>query len=278
VVRAFDAVWARGSHPDYRQARLAWHKANGIPESIGGPAFAPQPFPPNVDLISGDDGSWKPLPQIFSHYEAFHFGYHDQYTNVPDGIEAEVTFIGDQADISVSSVTVTKKDGTTYQGSGNVIQGPGELISCGDIAYGSCDSRRRLNGVMLVPPAATCDASASGTVSYSVSNVSTPLGAYSTSGSGSSTANTSAMGAISGTASPCTTGDGGQQTTDSTSTAPTGPVGVPSAPPPPPSDPYAPSYPPTSGGTTTTTYFHCEQGDIYQNGSLFETKITCYPS
>ena len=278
VVHAFDAIWARSNHPDYRQARLAWHRANGIPDSIGAPAFTPQPLPPNVDLLSGDDGSWKPLPQIFSHYEAFHFGQRDQYTSVPDGIEAEVTFIGDQADISVSSITVTKRDGTSNQASGEVAQGAGVLINCADVLYGNCDNRRRLNGVMTVSAAATCDASASGAVSYSVSNVSTPLSAYSTSSSGGNTASASAIAAISGTASPCTTGDGGPETTDSTRTAPTGPAGVPSAPPPSPTGPYAPSYPPTSGGTTTSTYFHCEQGDIYQNGSLFETKITCYPS
>ncbi len=279
VVHAFDAVWARGSHPDYREARHAWRKANGISDSVGDPGFTPAAVRPNA-LLTDNEGSLRPPPQIFSHREALHFGQVDQSVNVPDGVEAEVTFIGDQADISASRITITKKDGSTFPYSGEIAQGPGQIISCADVLLGSCDNRRRLNGVMIINNAPTCDASGSGTVSYYVSNLSSPfsgtVGIVSSGSSGSNSTSIAAAGVVSSSASPCPAG--GQQSGDSTSAAsPTGPVGVPSGPPPPPTGPNAPYYPP-SGGGTTSTYFHCEQGDFYVNGSLFETTIVCYPS
>jgi hypothetical protein len=279
VVHAFDAVWARGSHPDYREARRSWRKANGISDSVGDPGFTPVQFRPNA-VLTDDEGSLRPPPQILAHYEALHFGYVDQNMNVPDGVEAEVTFVGDQADISASSITITKKDGSTFSSSGEIAQGPGLIISCTDVLFGSCDNRRRLNGVMLLSGAPTCDASGSGTVSYYASNsnstLSGPVGIVSSGTSGDNATSIAMTGAVSSAASPCPAG--GQQSTDSTSSSsPTGPVGVPSGPAPPPMGPNVPYYPP-SGGGTTSTYFHCEQGDFYVNGSLFETTIVCYPS
>jgi hypothetical protein len=278
VVHAFDAVWASGSHPDYREARHEWRKANGISDSVGDRGFTPVPVMPNA-FLTDDEGSLRPPPQILSHYEALHFGQVDRYVNVPDGVEGDVTFIGDQADISASSITITKKDGSTFPYSGEITRGPGVIISCADVLFGSCDNRRRLNGVMILSRAPTCDASGSGTVSYYVANLNSPLsgtvGTVSSGSSGNNPTSIAAAGVVSSTASPCPAG--GQQSSDSTSASPTGPVGVPSGPPPPPTGPNAPYYPPTSGGTTST-YFHCEQGDFYVNGSLFETTIVCYPS
>ena len=279
VVLAFDAVWARGSHPDYREARRAWRKANGISDSVGDPGFTPVPVRPNA-LLTDDEGSLRPAPQILGHYEALHFGYADQNMNVPDGVEAEVTFIGDQADISASSITITKKDGSTFPSSGEIVRGPGLIINCSDVLFGTCDNRRRLNGVMILSGAPTCDASGSGTVSYYVSNLNSPfngaVGIVSSGSSGSNPTSIAAAGVVSSRASPCPAG--GQQSSDSTSSSPpTGPVGVPSGPPPPPTGPNVPYYPP-SGGGTTSTYFHCDRGDFYVNGSLFDTTIVCYPS
>jgi hypothetical protein len=281
VVHAFDAAWARGSHPDYREARRAWRKANGISDSVGDPGFTPVPVRPNA-LLTADNGSLRPPPQILAHYEALHFGYAGQNTSVPDGVEAEVTFIGDQADISASSITITKKDGSTFPSSGEIAQGPGLIISCADVLFGSCDNRRRLNGVMILYGAPTCDASGSGTISYYVSNLTSPfsgtVGVVSSGSSGNNPTSIAAAGVVSSTASPCPANDnGGQQSNDSTTASPSGPVGVPSGPPPPPTGPNAPSYP-ASGGGTTVTYFHCDRGYVYQNGSLFETTIVCYPS
>ena len=282
VVRAFDAVWARNSHPNYQQLRHAWRKANGIPDNIGDPGVFPFPWiRPNAAVTEGD-GSVKPPPKILSHFEALHFGHVDQSMNVPDGIEAEVTFIGDQAEIEAGSVTITGNDGSTYQGNGKIAQGPGQLINCTDALSGTCDNRRRLSGVMVVPSAPTCDASGFGTVNYFAMNVSTPLGVNLgsvSSGTDGTQSTTSASGLVSSSASPCSSGvDGGQQSADSTQTAPTGPIGAPSGPAPPPTGPnvpYAPP-PPTSGGTTTT--FHCEQVKVYYFGMLFETTIVCYPN
>jgi len=276
VVHAFDAVWARGSHPDSREARRAWRKANGISDSVGDPGFTPVQLRPNALLTDGD-GSLRPPPQLLAHYEALHFGYFDQSTNVPDGIEAEATFIADQADISASSITITKKDGSTYTFGGEIARGSGVIINCTDVLFGTCDNRRRLNGVVILSGAPTCDASGSGTVSYYVSNLNStlsgPIGIVSSGTSGDYATSIAVSRAVSSTSSPCPTS--GQQGTDSTSA--TGPVGVPSGPPLQPTGPNVPYYPP-SGGGTTSTYFHCEQGDFYVNGSLFETTIVCYPS
>ena len=276
VIRVFDAVWARGSRVDYRESRRAWRKANGIPDSVGDPRFTPVPFAPNALLTDGDDGSWLPPPQILAHYEAFHFGQRDQLTNVPDAVEGDVTFVGDQANVSVA-LMVTKNDGATSTYATRIAQGTGTLLGCTDVGFGNCANRRRLNGAITLGDAPTCAASASGTVSYYVSNVGAILSGSVGSG-GNNTASASASGSVSGTASACSSGDnGGQQTSDSTSTTPSGPVGVPSAPPPPPSGPNAPTSPPTSGGSTVTT-FHCDRNDVYVNGTLFDTTITCYPS
>ena len=279
VIRAFDAVWARGNQFDYRETRRAWRKANGIPDSVGDPRFTPVPFTPNALLTDGNDGSWMTPPQILAHSEAFHFGEHDQRTNAPDAIEGELTFVGDQANVS-ATITVTKNDGASSTYATRIAQGPGTFVGCTDVGFGNCANRRWLNGAMTLTGAPTCAASASGTVSYYVSNVNATVSGAAGSG-GNNTASASASGGVSGTASACSSeDDGGQQTADSTSatpTAPSGPVGVPSAPPPPPSGPNAPSSPPIGGGTTITT-FHCDRNDVYVNGTLFDTTITCYPS
>ncbi|HEY2378416.1 MAG TPA: hypothetical protein VGH98_20725 [Gemmatimonadaceae bacterium] len=286
VMRVFDVAWAR-SHPEYQNARRAWRKANGIPDSAGDPRLTPIPITPNALLAGDESGTYRSPPKIISHYEALHFGQVDKSSNVPDGIEAEAVFVGDQAEISVQSVTITGKDGSTYSSSGEMAQGPGQLINCTDAVLGTCDNRRRLNGVMALNGAPTCSASGSATVGYYVSNVNLPvsigLGPVSTGSSGNNESSVAANAQVTSQASPCSSGDdGGQQPTDSTNaTPPTGPVGVPSGPPPPPTGPNAPyyppvSYPPTTGGTGTVS-FHCEQGDIYYYGALFETRITCYP-
>ena len=270
VIHLFDAVWARSSRTDYRAARHAWRKSNGFPDIIGDPGIKPVRFVPNALLSPGADETLRPPPQVISHFEALHFGHGSGFLSVPDGIEAQVTFIGDQAEISAVNVTITSKDGSTYPFDGEIARGPGQLISCSDVVLGNCDNRRLLNTLATLPGAPTCGASGSGSVSYYVSNVSsTP----SVAGSSGSQASVPAGGPISASADPCpvASDSSGQQTTT--------PTGSPSGPPPPPTGPNAPTAPPpptpTGGGSTVS--FHCERGDIYVNGTLFETKITCYP-
>ena len=278
VAHVFDAVWARRSRPDYREARHAWRKSNGFPDSIGDPGITAVPFVPNALLTTGDDGTLQPPPppppQIISHFEALHFGYGTGYLSVPDGIEANVTFIGDQAEISAVNVTITSTSGSSFSLNGNIAQGPGPLISCTDVVLGSCDNRRLLNAVAVLPSAPTCNASGSGSVGYYVSNLNSSL---SISGSSGTQASVTASGSVSASASPCPVAadSSGQQTSDSTTTTPSG---SPSGPPPPPSGPNVPTAPPPPVPVVgSTVSFHCERGDIYVNGTLFETKITCYP-
>lgn len=271
VVHGFDAVWARGSLTDYREVRRAWRKANGISDSVGDPKFTPWPVTPSVILTSGD-GSYQPPPRVLSHYEALHFGYATQYANVPDGVEAELTFVGDQADISLSNLTITTTSGRSYPFSGKIAQGPGVVIGCSDVVFTGCGSQRRLNGAMTLGAAPTCNAYGSGSVSYNVSNLNTSLAT--TAGAGSSTMSAAAMGAISGTATSCP--DTGAPKSDPTkpadSTATSAGSPPPPASPPPPSDPLPPS---TAG---VVVHLQCDQGDLYQDGYLVDTVITCYAS
>lgn len=265
VVHAFDAVWARGSYADHREARRAWRRANGIPDSVGDPGLTPIAIVPNA-LLGIDDGSYRPPPQVLSHYESLYFGHTDLYTNVPDGVEAAATFVGDQAEIAIPSLTITKKDGSSSSFHGTITKGTGAITNCADVTLGNCSNQRLLNGVMTLGSAPTCDASGSGSVSYSVSNLTSTTGI--TSGAGSGTASASATGSLSGTSAPCPP----PQTSDPTTTQPSD-GGTP-PPPPPPIPPYDPA-PPLGGGTGI--YFNCEQADLYQNGVLIESILTCYP-
>lgn len=271
VVHGFDAVWARGSLTDYRELRRAWRKANGISDSVGDPRFTPWPMAPSVILTSGD-GSYQPPPRVLSHYEALHFGYATQSTNVPDGVEAELTFVGDQADISLSNLTITTTSGRSYPFSGPIAQGPGVIMGCSDVVFTGCGTERRLNGAVTLGAAPTCNAYGSGSVSYNVANFNTSLGTIA--GAGSSTMSAAAMGAISGTAMSCP--DTGAPKSDPTK--PTDSTGTSAGSPPPPASPPPTSdpLPPSTAGVVV--HLQCEQGDLYQDGYLVDTVITCYAS
>jgi hypothetical protein len=291
VMNVLEAGWTRNGHPEYRQARLAWRKANGVPDRIhvATPDDRVVITMPNAYLYGEE--TLRPPPQILAHFEALHFGHQDKYVNVPDGVEAEVTFIGDQADITVTSLAITGTNGSPYSQSGRIAMGPGQIMSCTDVSFGACDNQRHLNGVMVLSDAPTCDAQGSGTVNYYVTNITPPIsfGPIST-GSGGSDQSASAVASVSSSAGPCSSDNGGQPphdpSTDTASTAPTSPPpGSPAGPPPgydgPGVPPLPPSYPPPriDGGTED---FWCEQVDIYVYvgglRTLFGTEIYCYRS
>jgi len=289
VMNVLEAGWTRNGHPEYRQARLAWRKTNGVPDSI----HAPTPDDlvvitmPNAYLYGEE--TLRPPPQIFAHFEALHFGHQDKYMNVPDGVEAEVTFIGDQADITVTSLTITGTNGSPYSRSGRIAMGPGQIMSCTDVSFGACDNRHHLSGVMVLSDAPSCDAQGTGTVNYYVTNITPPI-SFGPISSGGGDQSASAVASVSSSAGPCSSDNGGQPphdpSTDTTSTAPTTPPpGSPAGPPPgydgPGVPPLPPSYPPPriDGGTED---FWCEQVDIYVYvgglRTLFGTEIYCYRS
>jgi hypothetical protein len=289
VMNELEAGWARHGHPEYRRARLAWRRANGVPDSIGDYRLPdPAVMRPNAELMEGDGTGLRPPPQILSHYEALHFGHVDKYMNVPSGIEAEITFIGDQGEIQVGSATITGNNGSTYPATGRVAVGPGQLINCADALFGNCENRRHLGGVMILDGAPTCDAKGSGTVNYYVANINPPisvaLGPVSTGSAGNLQDNVAANAYISNTAPPCAAGeDDGGQHTDSTDAAPvTGGNGG-SGPPPvydgPGVPPLPPSYPPPRIDGAPEDFW-CERVDtyVYVGGvrTLFETAYECY--
>jgi len=245
--------------------------------------LAPRPVVMPDAIITGTDGSTT-MPQILSHAEQFYFGSHTQTSSVPSGVNADMTFIGDDGEIDLASVTVTPDSGAApYVTSGRISLGPGDIVSCLDVTLGGC-SNRHLAGVMILSGAPDCNARASGTIAYYAAVVRTTLGfawgPISTT-TGLTTVSTSAP--FTATAPRCgstaTTSDG-QQSTDSTTTTPgTGTVGPapaptgPNVPAPPP-----PTQPPTSGAGGG---FYCQQTDLYSvyggTRTLISTVIDCYP-
>jgi hypothetical protein len=243
---------------------------------------------PMTVLVGGDGGSQRPSPQIISHYEALHFGHVDQYTNVPDGVEAELTFIGDQAEVVLGTLTITNKNGSQFPASGRIAMGSGQIINCTDILFGNCDFKRHLNGVLILYGAPLCDANGSGSVSYYVTSLNQSTGvAFGPDASFS--ANAPIATSAPGCPSADSTNSDPQKPSpgDSTTNTPTVPSvpGSPSGPPPvydgPGIPPLPPSYPPPgpAGGTED---FWCQTTDtyVYVNGvkTLFTTVIDCYHS
>ena len=286
VMNVLEAGWTRNGHPEYRQARLAWRKTNGVPDSI----HVPTPNDPIVITMPNaymyGEETLRPPPQILSHFEALHFGHQDRYMNVPDGVEAEVTFVGDQADMTVTSLTITGTSGSSYSRSGRIAMGPGQMISCTDVSFGACDNRRHLNGVMVLSDAPTCDATGSGTVNHYVTNITPPISFGPISAGNGSDQSASAVASVSSSAGPCSSDDGHQPSADTTASTPTSPPpGTPAGPPPgydgPGVPPVPPSYAPPriDGGTES---FWCETVElyVYPNGvrTLFGTEIHCYRS
>ncbi|HZI41236.1 MAG TPA: hypothetical protein VFD67_06015 [Gemmatimonadaceae bacterium] len=286
VLRLLDAGWH--DHGAARQARLSWRRAQGVPDSVGDPGL-PKPilFQPTADLLGEAGTGVRPAPQVISHYEALHFGRADQYMNVPDGVEAEVTFFGDQADIELANLTIASSSGAQFPASGRIAFGAGQLTYCTDILFGNCDYKHHLNGVITVSSAPVCDARGNGSVSYYVTNLNQSVG-FGTTSDGSVSANAP----ISATAPTCPSADSinsgptkpGSDSTTQNPTDPSLPTGSPSGPPPAPEGPgippLPPSYPPPSTGGTAE--FWCQTTRIYTyvDGvrTLFVTVIDCYPA
>ena len=283
VLRALDAGWDRG---DARRTRLAWRRVNGVPDNIGDPGLpTPIVMQPDPVLLS-DGGSSRPAPQVLSHYEALHFGRVDQYTNVPDGVEAEATFSGDQMEIVLGSLTITSNNGSQYQYSGRIAMGPGQFTSCTDILLGTCDSRRHLNGALILSGAPWCDANGNGSVNYYATNLNLAIGITSSSGADASV---SANAPIGTAASRCPIADTTQaapktspsDTTSETPTVPEAPGGSPAGPPPVydgPGVPPPPPSPPRTDGAPEDFWCQTTNTYVYVNGvkTLFTSVIDCH--
>jgi hypothetical protein len=170
VMNVMEATWSKLGHPEYAQARLSWRKRNGIVAGDSS-ARARSSTKPNAVL---DEGSTEitgsesgPALGIIDHYEALHFGWHDAYSNVATGVEAEITFKGDGAQINLNSLDIRRNSGgADYITSGTIATGPGQIVNCADVLVGQCDNRRHLNGVRVFYDAPWCDASGNGTVNY----------------------------------------------------------------------------------------------------------------
>ena len=174
VMSILESYWAGNGHPEYRDARLAWRKANGIDERIRKLPGSDIAGMANAELVGGTE-STKPRPEILSHYESLYFGLNDGGIQLPSGVNAELAFVGDVGDIELSGLTITRKDGSQYYSGGRITSGAGELVDCGDVFHSTC-SRRWLEGAMLLTAAPTCDATGNGSVNYYANNASTSPG------------------------------------------------------------------------------------------------------
>ena len=291
VLDVLDKSWAKAGHPEYRQRRREWRRHNGIGKGDG--SRLPPMSRETVPITGTVDGTeqFESPPRIMSHYEALHFGYLGRSLNIPDGVEAEMVFVGDQGQIGLASLTITRKSGgTPYTTSGQIVLGPGDLVGCADTFLAECANTRRLGGVALLPDAPRCDATGAGAVNYTAMNIkaSVSVGTGFTSvATGGTTSGESVVTAanINQIAPPCPPPD------DSTKPPPppqavdtvvvTTPIGGSAT------DPIGiagPTLVPTSevNDPAGTPYqeFWCEQVDLYEiiNGNRFliESKIECY--
>ena len=270
VLELLEPAWSKHDSSRPTASRLAWRRRNHVPPRILG-GLTPSP-------ILTSDGSTQ-APQILSYYEKLYFGSHTPSSSIPSGINAEMTFIGDQGEIDLASVIISPDGGAApYATSGKIVQGPGETVNCTDITLGGC-TNRHLAGVMTFAGAPDCNAHASGTVAYYAAFTSSLLGfsGGSLSTSGLPTASSSAP--FSATAPACTTQTStGGTTSDTSSTSGTGTVG----PPPAPTGPGVPTAPPPPESPTSGAGggFYCQETDLYSvyggSRTLIMTVIDCY--
>lgn len=283
VTELLEQAWSRSDRSPATHSRLDWRLRNNVPAHVRDAALIPsRATRPNALLT---DGSYTVTPQVLSHTESFHFGHHDQYSTVASAVNGDMTFIGQEGEIDLASLSITPNaGGTSSFTNGQIALGPGELINCSDVTLATCTTRH-LGGVFTVSNAPDCSANASGTVAYWSAVAKTTFGvAWSTtppSSGGTSMTSVSTSAPITATASQCSSDStsGGQLSSDSTTTAGTGTVG----PPPSPTGPNVPTAPPpaTSPESGSGGGFYCQQTDLYSvyggTRTLLSTVIDCYP-
>ena len=292
VLSLLETGWAQRGHPEYRQTRVAWRKHNGVPATIGDPGLGGPVLAPNADGVIGRDPyAPRPSPKIISHYESLHFGYKNQYVNAPDAVEAEVTFVGDQASMMLNNLSIVGKDGSNFSAAGALGGGGGQSVNCPDVIFGDCENRRHNNAVMMLWGAPICDAHGNGSVSYYVTNLNSTVGVTAGPVSGGATGGPGAAAAgnasIDQTAPACpppdTTAQKPSVPRDTTNTGDTGgsPTGGAIPPPAAPTGPGLPPVPPPAQPTGPGKTFWCEQVNVYTfvNGvqTLFDSSLECYP-
>jgi hypothetical protein len=291
VMDALEMAWGQLGHPEFGRSRHQWRQQNGVPSRIGD-AQSRQLVPtlPNAATLDEEGNSYeRPAPKIISHYEVIHFGQVDQYVNVPAGIEAEMTFIGDAGDIQVGSMAISRGGGDMpYPVTGRIVAGPGELVNCQDVILGDCQNRRHLAGVMILYGVPQCDAKANGNVTYYVNNLNMPIGIsfaptpFSISTPGNMEGGVSANAEINSTAAPCSSGDDGgdhSQPTDTVPTVYTPGTGV--EPLPRPTGWGVPTFPPPGTPSAPPEDFWCERVDLFLVGvtrTLLDSSYECYRS
>ena len=176
VMSVYESRWATASGTTPRQARLAWRKRNGVPDSVSDSTVSPPRLGPSLDIVGGEGGGTKPAPIVMSHYEQLYFGRYG-IVNTPPGVEAQMTFIGDVGEIQLGNITITRKDGgAPFKTSGRIAAGSGQILSCADVMVNQCGNSKHLSGALLLTGAPVCDASGNGNVNYSANNLASSLG------------------------------------------------------------------------------------------------------
>jgi hypothetical protein len=256
-------------------ARADWRIRNNVPAHITDALLPSNVGTPNALVTSGGTS----VPQILSHFEEFYFGRHDQTSSTPSGVEAEMTFIADQGQITLASLTVTPDSGgAQFLSSGLIAAGVGDITNCSDVSTGGC-YQHHLSGVTTLSSAPDCNAHASGTVGYAATISQTSLGFSlgSTTSSGQTVSSSAPVSATAPACSSTSTTTGSQ--TDSTTT----PYGSTSGPPPAPTGPNVPTAPPPPEAPVSGAGggFVCQRTDLYQvigaSRTLLSTTIDCYP-
>lgn len=265
VSSVLEAAWARLGRRDEGNARHAWRKRNGVPDSVHDSLLAVPQVMPNVNRAVLESDAERPAPSILTHVEELHWGYWNYSVNLPGAVNAEMKFVGDAGEISLGSFIITgTKTYATYSIGGKIASGPGEIIGCTDTVFAGCSNQRHLGGLMTLQNAPFCDATASGNVSYSANNSTlssgTPLlGTLFNPTNGMSSSLTSS---ISGSAPACDdvkTPPPVEQPTGSGPTETGGGTGA--TPPPEPWDPAPLPPPPSPDGPAT---FYCGTVKYYQ--------------
>jgi hypothetical protein len=271
VMRQLLGAWARIGHPEY----LADYQARRE-KSLAALLTGKAPGGVNREFVDGDDPYAEPYkdpPTIISHIEQIYFGHDGDGINTPTGVNAKLTFVGDQARIDLSSVTISGKGNSVSASGVPLASGGGAITNCNDIGYDRyCQSQKTLDGVVLLATAATCDATGQASLNYTSFNVSSTAsnmyGGGTIQGMAVASATTNAV------SPPCDTQtkDDGNQTGDTgggggagggdTWPQPTGPIAIP--------EPWYPNVP------GPAVDFHCETNEWWSGGRLDLTRTSCY--
>lgn len=261
------SAWSVNGHPEYLAQRRALRAGLHLGPEVTATSLTPGTLPAHI-LDDGGSGSiYKDPPKIGTHHEDFVFGQSGGFSQIPSLLNASMFFVGDFGRID-ARVTVTG-NGATVPASAIIGQGAGQL-SCADILVGNCSNSRFMEGSLVMDNAPSCDAHASGAVTFTAQYQDSQSGTLSSAPLSTSTGGFTYVPAvlpvsIDKASASCTQpgDDGGAGVAGDGGDAP------PTYPAP---EPAPPSYP-----TAGPVEFHCETTEWWNAGVLELITEQCYP-